>query len=141
MALGRAAFLNSVYMLIGNSGQMIASLGVFLYLARVLSPADFGAMGIAAAIVDLLTVFGRFGQVEALLQKGASDQRIVEFMNGGYAALLKLREEGVIKAIGGGGLIILGLFVRNKQELAALMRVFGGAAAALPTSTETKGAT
>ena len=76
MALGRAAFLNSVYMLIGNSGQMIASLGVFLYLARVLTPADFGAMGIAAAIVDLLTVFARFGQVEALLQKGASDQRI-----------------------------------------------------------------
>lgn len=61
-------------MLIGNGGQMLASLGVFLYLARVLSPADFGAMGVAAAIVDLLTVFGRFGQVEALLQKGADDQ-------------------------------------------------------------------
>lgn len=55
---------------------MIASLGVFLYLARVLSPADFGAMGIAAAIVDLLTVFARFGQVEALLQRGADDQPI-----------------------------------------------------------------
>lgn len=76
MALGRAAFLNSIYMLIGNGGQMIASLGVFLYLARVLSPADFGAMGVAAAIVDLLTVFARFGQVEALLQRGADDQAI-----------------------------------------------------------------
>ena len=34
--------------------------------------------------------------------KQASDQRIAEFMGGGYAALLKLRDEGVIKAIGGG---------------------------------------
>lgn len=76
MALGRTAFLNSLYMVLGNGGQLVASLGVFLYLARVLSPADFGAMGIAAALVDLLTVFGRFGQVEALLQHGADDQRV-----------------------------------------------------------------
>lgn len=65
-----------MYMMLGNGGQLAASLGVFLYLARVLSPADFGAMGIAAALVDLLTVFGRFGQVEALLQEGADDQRV-----------------------------------------------------------------
>lgn len=76
MALGRAAFLNSLYMVLGNGGQLVASLGVFLYLARILSPADFGAMGIAAALVDLLTVFGRFGQVEALLQHGADDQKV-----------------------------------------------------------------
>jgi O-antigen/teichoic acid export membrane protein len=63
-------------MVLGNGGQLAASLGVFLYLARVLSPRDFGAMGIAAAVVDLLTVFGRFGQVEGLLQKGADDQAI-----------------------------------------------------------------
>ncbi|CAN5277131.1 lipopolysaccharide biosynthesis protein [soil metagenome] len=76
MALGRAAFRNSLYMVVGNGSQLIASLGVFLYLARLLTPADFGAMGIAAALVDLLTVFGRFGQVEALLQKGADDQQV-----------------------------------------------------------------
>lgn len=76
MALGRAAFYNSLYMVIGNGGQMIASLGVFLYLARVLTPTDFGAMGMAAAIVDLLTVLARWGQVEGLLQKGADDQRV-----------------------------------------------------------------
>ena len=32
----------------------------------------------------------------------ASDQRIREFMSGGYKAFVKLRDEGVIKAIGGG---------------------------------------
>lgn len=76
MTLGRAAFYNSLYMVIGNGGQMIASLGVFLYLARILSPTDFGAMGLAAAIVDLLTVLARWGQVEGLLQRGADDQRV-----------------------------------------------------------------
>ena len=34
--------------------------------------------------------------------KEASDARIAEFMNGGYKALIKLREEGAIKAIGAG---------------------------------------
>jgi D-threo-aldose 1-dehydrogenase len=34
--------------------------------------------------------------------KEASDARIAEFMEGGYKALLKLREEGAIKAIGAG---------------------------------------
>ena len=34
--------------------------------------------------------------------KDASDQRIREFMEGGYKALAKLREEGVIKAFGAG---------------------------------------
>ena len=35
--------------------------------------------------------------------KKASDERVTEFFeNGGYAAMLKLREEGVVSAIGGG---------------------------------------
>jgi D-threo-aldose 1-dehydrogenase len=34
--------------------------------------------------------------------KEASDQRIEEFMSSGYQALVRLRDEGVIKAIGGG---------------------------------------
>lgn len=34
--------------------------------------------------------------------KAASDQRIAELMAGGYHAMIKLREEGVIKAIGAG---------------------------------------
>ena len=34
--------------------------------------------------------------------KEASDQRIREFLAGGYSALVRLRDEGVVKAIGGG---------------------------------------
>ena len=34
--------------------------------------------------------------------KAASDARIEEFMSGGYKAMIKLREQGAVKAIGGG---------------------------------------
>lgn len=34
--------------------------------------------------------------------KAASDARIEEFMSGGYKAMIELREQGVVKAIGGG---------------------------------------
>lgn len=34
--------------------------------------------------------------------KAASDARIQEFMSGGYKAMIELREQGVVKAIGGG---------------------------------------
>lgn len=73
--LKRAALINSLWTVLGNGGQLVVSLGTFLYLARVLSPRDFGAMALAAAFVDLLTLFARFGQVEALLQKGADEQK------------------------------------------------------------------
>jgi PST family polysaccharide transporter len=73
--LKRSAFFNSLWTVVGNGGQLAVSLGTFLYLARILSPRDFGVMALAAAFIDLLTLFGRFGQVEALLQKGADDQK------------------------------------------------------------------
>ncbi|MGE0231395.1 MAG: oligosaccharide flippase family protein [Flavobacteriaceae bacterium] len=60
----------SAWTALGNSGQQILSFLIFVYLARVLSPAEFGLMALAAALIDLLTVFGRFGQVEALMQRG-----------------------------------------------------------------------
>jgi O-antigen/teichoic acid export membrane protein len=60
--------------MLGNSGQQIVGFLVFVYLARILSPAEFGMMALAAALIDLLTVFGRFGQVEALMQKGNVDE-------------------------------------------------------------------
>lgn len=62
--------ISSLWTLAGNGGQQIVAFGVFAYLAHTLTAADFGLMALAAAVIDLLTVFGRFGQVEALMQKG-----------------------------------------------------------------------
>lgn len=67
---GRLAAKASGWTALGNGSQQIVSFLVFIYLARVLTPAEFGLMALAAALVDLMTVFGRFGQVEALMQKG-----------------------------------------------------------------------
>lgn len=68
--LRHLALRASVWTVLGNGGQQIVAFLVFVYLARVLSPAEFGLMALAAALIDLLTVSGRFGQVEALLQRG-----------------------------------------------------------------------
>lgn len=68
--LKHRALRASLWTVTGNSGQQIVAFLVFVYLARVLTPAEFGLMALAAALVDLMTVFGRFGQVEALLQRG-----------------------------------------------------------------------
>lgn len=66
---------SSLWMLAGNGGQQIIGFAVFAYLAHTLAVADFGLMALAAAVIDLLTVFGRFGQVEALMQKGRIEER------------------------------------------------------------------
>jgi len=58
----------------GNAGQQVAGFLIFLVLAWTLSPVEFGIMALAAALVDLLTVLGRFGQVEALLQRPADER-------------------------------------------------------------------
>jgi O-antigen/teichoic acid export membrane protein len=62
-------------MLVGNGGQQVIGFAVFAYLAHTLAVADFGLMALAAAVIDLLTVFGRFGQVEALMQRGRIEER------------------------------------------------------------------
>lgn len=72
---GRPALRSSLWMLAGNGGQQVIGFAVFAYLAHTLAVADFGLMALAAAVIDLLTVFGRFGQVEALMQKGRIEDR------------------------------------------------------------------
>lgn len=74
--LRRAALTSTVWYLGGNVGQQIISIVVFIYLARVLTPTDFGLVALAAALIDLLSSFGRLGQMEALLQKPATERRL-----------------------------------------------------------------
>jgi len=75
-SMNRKALTGSLWLAMGNGLQLTVALGTFLYLARVLTPHDFGTMALSAVIVDVLTVLGRFGQVEALLQDGVEDQEI-----------------------------------------------------------------
>jgi O-antigen/teichoic acid export membrane protein len=63
------ALAASLWNFLGSWGQQLASVVIFLYLIRMLDAADFGLVALAAAVIDIMTVFGRFGQVEALMQR------------------------------------------------------------------------
>ena len=72
---------------------------------------DYSYDGVLRSFEESLERLG-VGRVDVLLAhdlcpsthggKAASDERIQEFMSGGYKAMIKLREQGVVKAVGGG---------------------------------------
>ncbi|HEX3754783.1 MAG TPA: oligosaccharide flippase family protein, partial [Rhizomicrobium sp.] len=59
----------SLWTLVGNAGQQLISFFLFIYLTRALTVEDFGLMGLAVAFIDVISLLGRFGQVEALQQR------------------------------------------------------------------------
>ena len=69
MALKQQVFIGSVWSLAGTAGQQTVSFILFVMLARLLSPADFGVMALAAVVIDLLALVGCLGQVQALVQR------------------------------------------------------------------------
>jgi PST family polysaccharide transporter len=70
MTARRRTLAAAAWSFAANWGQQLASTAIFFYLAYKLGPSDFGVVAMAAAVVDLLTLLARFGQVEALLQGG-----------------------------------------------------------------------
>jgi O-antigen/teichoic acid export membrane protein len=73
MALKQQVFIGSVWSLAGTAGQQTVSFILFVMLARLLSPADFGVMALAAVVIDLLALVGCLGQVQALVQRHELD--------------------------------------------------------------------
>ncbi len=73
MALKRQVFLGSAWSLAGTAGQQVVNFVLFVMLARLLSPADFGVMAIAAVVIDILALIGCLGQVQALVQRDTLD--------------------------------------------------------------------
>src|SRR5262245_35863397 len=73
MALKQQVFIGSVWSLVGTAGQQTVSFILFVMLARLLSPADFGVMALAAVVIDLLALIGCLGQVQALVQREQLD--------------------------------------------------------------------
>lgn len=81
MSLQRQVFKASVWTLVGSAGQQTIAFGIFLYLTRVLDPADFGVMAIATFFLDILLNVSRFGQVETLQQMrmGSEENKSTSF--------------------------------------------------------------
>jgi len=73
MALKQQVFIGSVWSLAGTAGQQTVAFILFVMLARILSPADFGVMALAAVVIDLLALIGCLGQVQALVQRRELD--------------------------------------------------------------------
>jgi O-antigen/teichoic acid export membrane protein len=73
MALKRQVFIGSAWSLVGTAGQQTVGFILFVMLARILSPADFGVMAIAMIVIDILALIGCLGQVQALVQREELD--------------------------------------------------------------------
>ena len=69
MALKQQVFIGSVWSLAGTAGQQTVSFILFVMLARLLAPADFGVMALAAVVIDILALVGCLGQIQALVQR------------------------------------------------------------------------
>ncbi|WP_434705443.1 lipopolysaccharide biosynthesis protein [Pseudomonas sp. Z1-12] len=57
------------WLLLGTAGQNAVQLISILILARILTPAEFGVVGIGAAIIAFLRIFSEVGVGPALVQK------------------------------------------------------------------------
>lgn len=96
------ALVASLWNFAGNWGQQLSAVVIFLYLVRSLSPADFGLMALAAAAIDVMTVFGRFGQVEALMQRRFVSQRVASTS---FWILVGIGTLSLVLFVAGAGLI------------------------------------
>lgn len=96
---GRSGFL---WLLFGTMGQNLLQLLSIIVLARVLSPEDFGVVGIGASIIAFLRIFSEVGVGPALVQKENIDSSDIEtavtlslVLGGVLAALLYASSESI----------------------------------------------
>jgi O-antigen/teichoic acid export membrane protein len=55
-------------------GNVVLSFGVFLVLARLIGPAEFGMVAIAAVFIDILQIVARCGLPDAVVQRADLDE-------------------------------------------------------------------
>ena len=76
MSIAVQAGKATLWNLLGNGSQQIAGLLLFLYLARVLKPEDFGIVAVAFVIVETITLIGRLGILEVIQQRQDVDDKV-----------------------------------------------------------------
>lgn len=67
-------FKNILWDYLGRFSLLFATLAVMGVLSRILTPAEFGAVGIVIAISGLATVFLEFGFTSAIIQQHETDE-------------------------------------------------------------------
>jgi O-antigen/teichoic acid export membrane protein len=59
---------------LASVGNVVLSFGVFLVLARLIGPAEFGMVAIAAVFIDVLQIVARCGLPDAVVQRADLDE-------------------------------------------------------------------
>ncbi len=59
---------------LASVGNVVLSFGVFLVLARLIGPAEFGMVAIAAVFIDILQIVARCGLPDAVVQRADCDE-------------------------------------------------------------------
>ena len=59
---------------LASVGNVVLSFGVFLVLARLIGPAEFGMVAIAAVFIDILQIVARCGLPDAVVQRTDLDE-------------------------------------------------------------------
>lgn len=67
----------SLWLLAGNSLQQVIQFLIFIALARLLTPSDFGFMALAMAMIEVLVVTSRGGIVEVIVQQREVDDKFL----------------------------------------------------------------
>ncbi len=75
--LKQQAFVGSVWSLLSNGGRQLIAFGLFIFIARNLTPADIGLVALAMIVIDIMGFVSRFGQVEALQRQKDIDDRLI----------------------------------------------------------------
>ena len=75
--LKRRIFTGSLWSLIGNGSQQLIGIFLFIYIARHLTPADVGLVGLAMVVIEILSYASRWGQVEVLQGHPDLDDRMM----------------------------------------------------------------
>ncbi|MCJ2066854.1 lipopolysaccharide biosynthesis protein [Methylobacterium sp. J-088] len=68
------SFAAARWVALASVGNVVLSFGVFLVLARLIAPAEFGMVAIAVVFIDILQIVARCGLPDAVVQRADLDE-------------------------------------------------------------------
>lgn len=68
------SFAAARWVALASVGNVVLSFGVFLVLARLIEPAEFGLVAVAAVFIDILQIVARGGLPDAVVQRADLDE-------------------------------------------------------------------
>ncbi len=116
---------NTAYRAVADLGSKVASIALWVVMARELGASDFGVFSFAVAYVTLATALGNFGQDEILIREVARDRsRLTEYF-GNTLALKAVLSLPVL------GLAVGGVALASRDETTVLVVALLGLATTL----------